>query len=505
MEAGKNRFNLIKKIVEGTYGQIFYAYDKEKLASIAIKKQTFEKKEGMSGIVLRELDVMSRIHHNNIMSIREIRCFNQSVWTFMDWYSQNLYEWISANNWATVKRSLRCILHQLLQAVRSMHACGILHYDLKPENIMMQNVQNSAEFPEGLKIVVTDFGLCNPHGEVDIKELCTVNYRPPELLCRKDGGEQSLSPYGPWVDIWSVGCIVAEMINRGERFFSGMNEQTVMHSIFSTLGVPNKTLQNDLGMNNVYLKQNFNYQNFIGIRRSLEKIRDDLPNELLIITEAMLHIDFRKRPSAADVLGHNYFSPRSSIKTLLRYEHRVKTHSYKNNYRLFKDITVRKNTCHWMYSLTELYSMPHRSCFTAIQLMDRYLYRCYKLGSDIQLDERKLKEIALASLNLSFTYYNHLNSPLSSELVEYTKTTDLDSLLNTCISILTILKWKIGFVTLYDSAIAHNSDNMKHDQKLYHLALLEKVCKFESLDRNHADMLKEIDDVYLKRESKMQF
>lgn len=492
-----NRFSPVKSKYEGTYGHIFFVFDRQTNSEVAIKKQNFDTKEGFSGIVLREMDVLMRINHPNIMRLNEVKCIDNIIWSVMDWYPRNLYEWTVATEWKYIKECFPGILHQILQAVYSLHLCGVVHYDLKPENIMIQDVPKSSTFPQGLRVVVTDFGLCNPHREVDITELCTVNYRPPELLsCNAEEmilKQLPLHQYGSWVDIWSVGCIAAEMITRGVRFFAGNSEKAVMHSIYSTLGAPDEKMKQEIGMTNIYLRPNWDYRVYPGIQRILSLASPDISGDVMDIIPKMLEIDYRKRATAKELLQHSLFSSMTTFANV-KFEHKVKTHSYDTLYPTFSKPKVRKNLCKWMNNIRESFKMPWRTIFNAIQNMDRYFYRCHKLKINLSLTDEKIKILGLAALNLSFSYFRHVSSPLSIELVKKTALCDLNTLLQTERELLSTLNWKMGFLTIYDTALNNASHNLQYDPSFYFNILFNQVCEQEYFEKEHSIILKQVDD-----------
>ena len=121
-------------------------------------------------------------------------------------------------------------MYQLLSAVNFMHNCRVMHRDLKPANIL---VECSDE--QNVQIKIADLGMgrtyCLPIRPYSL-EVVTLNYRAPELLL----GAQE---YGTSIDIWSIGCIFAELI-LGQVFFKGDSNLDMIFRICRSLGVPNE-------------------------------------------------------------------------------------------------------------------------------------------------------------------------------------------------------------------------------------------------------------------------
>lgn len=124
------------------------------------------------------------------------------------------------------------IIYQLLLALKLLHSGGIIHRDLKPSNVLVNNQ---------CEVKVCDFGLSRPICQPQSAEIhpltekvATRWYRAPELLFGH-------SNYGFAVDMWSVGCILAEMLT-GAPLFPGDNNQDQINRVFATLGPPPPSL-----------------------------------------------------------------------------------------------------------------------------------------------------------------------------------------------------------------------------------------------------------------------
>lgn len=134
---------------------------------------------------------------------------------------------------------IKCVVYQLLQALTHCHRHGVMHRNLKPDNIM---------FTQNEQLKITDFALSRiaviPHfsytpedpkeRERSGREARRLWYRPPELLFRKKF-------YSFEVDIWAVGCILAE-ITLGEALFNGESEIEQLIKIFKFTGTPSSEI-----------------------------------------------------------------------------------------------------------------------------------------------------------------------------------------------------------------------------------------------------------------------
>lgn len=134
---------------------------------------------------------------------------------------------INNRNLKLNENTIREIIKQILEGVAYLHRSGILHRDLKPENILLSQ--------DGC-IKITDFDLAR---YIDLSKpmsrgVSTIYYRPPEIF-------YGVTNYSFEVDLWSVGCIFAELI-LGEPIFKGRNEIDVLFKIQEILGSPNEQI-----------------------------------------------------------------------------------------------------------------------------------------------------------------------------------------------------------------------------------------------------------------------
>lgn len=119
-------------------------------------------------------------------------------------------------------------MKQLLEGVRHCHENRIVHRDLKPANILMTGKENT-------QVRIADFGLARAFSipiKPYTKDVVTLYYRAPELLLK-------MNEYSTPIDIWSVGCIFAELVNK-KAFFAANNEMMLLAEIFRVLGLPDE-------------------------------------------------------------------------------------------------------------------------------------------------------------------------------------------------------------------------------------------------------------------------
>ena len=124
--------------------------------------------------------------------------------------------------------TIQCIMKQLLEGVRHCHENRIVHRDLKPANILMTGKENT-------EVKIADFGLARAFSipiKPYTKDVVTLYYRAPELLLK-------MNEYATPIDIWSVGCIFAELVNK-KAFFAANKEMMLLNEVFRVLGLPDE-------------------------------------------------------------------------------------------------------------------------------------------------------------------------------------------------------------------------------------------------------------------------
>ncbi|XP_071711602.1 cell division control protein 2 homolog A-like [Rutidosis leptorrhynchoides] len=183
-------------------------------------------------------------------------------------------------------RLVKMYLHQILCGVAYFHDHGVVHRDLKLENVLVDRKANVVK--------VADFGLARGYaasGQRYTPNVGTRCYRAPEVLINADA-------YTTF-DVWSIGCIFAEMVNR-EPLFKGKSEIDVLLCIFKMMGTPNEdTLPGVTSIS--FIDSTFP-------TKDLETAVPDLDEHGLDLLRKMLCVDPHERITAKDALKHEYFN-----------------------------------------------------------------------------------------------------------------------------------------------------------------------------------------------------
>ncbi|KAJ7957597.1 Kinase family protein [Quillaja saponaria] len=226
-----DEFERLNKIDEGTYGVVYRARDKKTGEIVALKKVKMEKeREGFPLTSLREINILLSFHHHSIVDVKEVVVGSSldSIFMVMEYMEHDLKGLMEAMKQPFSQSEVKCLMLQLLEGVKYLHDNWVLHRDLKTSNLLLNN--------RG-ELKICDFGLARQYGS-PLKPythlVVTLWYRAPELLL---GAKQ----YSTSIDMWSLGCIMAELLSK-EPLFNGKTEFDQLDKIFRTLGTPNETI-----------------------------------------------------------------------------------------------------------------------------------------------------------------------------------------------------------------------------------------------------------------------
>jgi mitogen-activated protein kinase 1/3 len=241
----EERYSDLKVIGSGSYGVVCSAKDTSSNCEVAIKRVSNILHDLVdAGRVLRELRLLRHIAgRENTLMIKECYTYPPDTTNFEDLYIVTDLMETDLDRVLRSRQTLSSVhfcyfMYQLLRSVANMHRANILHRDLKPSNLLVN---------ANCDLLVCDLGLARgvtatinesdaPHEDGASEKLTeyvvTRWYRPPEIIAGN-------AFYGSAVDIWSTGCILAEMLDSRRRpVFRGSNPQHQMRLIISALGVP---------------------------------------------------------------------------------------------------------------------------------------------------------------------------------------------------------------------------------------------------------------------------
>jgi cell division cycle 2-like protein len=294
-----DEFERLNKIDEGTYGVVYRAKDKKTGEVVALKKVKMEKeKEGFPLTALREINILLSFDHPSIVDVKEVVVGSSldSIFMVMEYMEHDLKALMETMKQPFSQSEVKCLMLQLLEGTKYLHDNWVLHRDLKTSNLLLNN--------RG-ELKICDFGLARQYGS-PLKPythlVVTLWYRAPELLL---GAKQ----YSTAIDMWSLGCIMAELLSK-EPLFNGKTEFDQLDKIFRILGTPDETIWPGFsklpGVKVNFVKHQYNLlrRKFPATSFTTAPVLSDAGFDLL---NKLLTYDPEKRITAEAALKHEWF------------------------------------------------------------------------------------------------------------------------------------------------------------------------------------------------------
>ncbi|OBA23694.1 Pkinase-domain-containing protein [Metschnikowia bicuspidata var. bicuspidata NRRL YB-4993] len=273
---------------------------------------------GISQSAIREMSLCRELAHKNLTKLMEIILENKSIYMVFEFFEHDLLQIIHSHSHPDIKlipeRTVKSLIWQVLNGVTFLHKNWIFHRDLKPANIMVSS--------DGV-VKIGDLGLArkfnNPLQSLYTgdKVVVTIWYRAPELLF-------GTRYYTPAIDLWAVGCILAELLSlrpifKGEEAKIDLaNKKSIpfqrsqLQKIFEILGTPTPQVWPTIQKYPDYqaFKQNFCQNTSTLYSPNLEnwyKVIGGKNKECLALLKELFQYDPSLRVSADDAMVHPYF------------------------------------------------------------------------------------------------------------------------------------------------------------------------------------------------------
>lgn len=350
------KYELVGVMGKGTYGKVYKANKLDAMGSVikggSIAIKTFNpgnNKNRMSISTLREISILREMNHPNVVNLIDVvidteKCDLALVMDFCEWTLEHIRNTHFSKKDPISERSRVAMMYQCLKGLEYMHENWVLHRDLKPQNILIVGDQASPNYGA---LQLADLGLARVFreplaalGDVD-RTVVTLWYRAPELLL-------GAKHYTTAVDVWSLGCIFAELFyahQTDKALFRGAQqdpnkkqklEVDQCKQIFKVLGMPNPSTWKEVLDLPWYedLTKAKELQNLqvVGLATLLKKYENNAnASGFSDLLAKMLELDPSKRISAKEALEHQYikrWSERESLKNALYDQNRPNALSY---------------------------------------------------------------------------------------------------------------------------------------------------------------------------------
>lgn len=285
----RHRYLKKRKVGEGTYAVVYESIDVQTGGRVALKKiKMTAHGMGLDISAVRELHALPSLRHENIVELLDVYGSKKNLILVLAFYDADLEMLIKDRSIPFAPGDVKAWMLMILRALEYCHQRGLMHRDLKPNNLLIAG--------DG-RLKLADFGLARaadfPRGPMT-SQVVTRWYRPPELLF-------GARHYGPAVDIWAAGCIFAELMLR-TPFVHAETDMGQLKIIFQALGTPREEDWPGMRLLPDYVA--FPPQ----AKPPLKGIFNAAPDDALDLLEAMLTFDPLRRIAAREALSHPYFS-----------------------------------------------------------------------------------------------------------------------------------------------------------------------------------------------------
>jgi len=289
------RYTALTYIGEGAYGMVVSATDSRNSQRVAIKKISPFEHQTYCQRTLREIKILVSFNHENIISIKDIirapRIEDmKDVYIVQDLMETDLYKLLKTQHLSN--DHICYFLYQILRGLKYIHSANVIHRDLKPSNLLLNTTCD---------LKICDFGLArvadptHDHTGFLTEYVATRWYRAPEIMLNSKGYTKS-------IDIWSVGCILAEMISN-RPIFPGKHYLDQLNHILGVLGSPSRE-----DLNCIINDKARAYLVSLPEKRQVPwaslYARADV--KALDLLDKMLTFNPNKRISVEDALAHSY-------------------------------------------------------------------------------------------------------------------------------------------------------------------------------------------------------
>ncbi|KAK7891322.1 hypothetical protein WMY93_023285 [Mugilogobius chulae] len=279
----------LDKLGEGTYATVFKGRSKLTDNLVALKEIRLEHEEGAPCTAIREVSLLKDLKHANIVTLHDIVHTDKSLTLVFEYLDKDLKQYMDDCGNILSMQNVKIFLYQILRGLAYCHKRKVLHRDLKPQNLLIND--------RG-ELKLADFGLARAKSvptKTYSNEVVTLWYRPPDVLLGS-------SEYSTQIDMWGVGCIFYEMA-AGRPLFPGSTVEDELHLIFRLLGTPSE--ENWPGISAVDEFKSYKFPKYKA--QPLINHAPRLDNDGIDLLMSFLKYESKKRIAADEAMRQPYF------------------------------------------------------------------------------------------------------------------------------------------------------------------------------------------------------
>eukprot|EP00178_Gracilaria_changii_P025672 TRINITY_DN79015_c0_g1_i1.p1 TRINITY_DN79015_c0_g1~~TRINITY_DN79015_c0_g1_i1.p1 ORF type:complete len:364 (-),score=57.83 TRINITY_DN79015_c0_g1_i1:128-1219(-) len=333
------KYEVSQKIGKGAYGIVWKAVDKKTRDVVALKKifDAFQNATD-SQRTFREVMFLQQLgEHENIISLHNVMKAenDKDIYLVFEYMETDLHQVIRHNILEDIHKQY--IIYQLIKALKWLHTAGVVHRDIKPSNVLLNSECHLKLADFGLARSITQIQETN--GTLYTEYIATRWYRAPEILL----GSQK---YDKAVDMWSVGCIIGELLG-GKAMFPGTSTINQLEKICQCVGMPKK---DDIEVINSKFASTMAESIPKASRKNFQDLYPKAPAEALDLMDKLLTFNHKKRYTWEQSLEHPYVSQfhdeetepifTGEISLPIDDNHKFSIQEYRNS--LYEDIRKRK-------------------------------------------------------------------------------------------------------------------------------------------------------------------
>ena len=304
-----NSYKIIDILGQGISGQVFKAESLTDGKLYALK--IIKNRRAYLNQSLIEVKILTILNNDiekntHIIKLQDYFYYYQHLCIVFELLTEDLFQFLEHKLRGISLRTIRIITEQILEATQEFHKAKIIHCDLKPENILLKIEKDDSNLNGSIHIIVTDFGSSRLKGQTLFKYIQSRYYRAPEVIIG--------IPYNEKIDIWSIGCICAELY-LGVPLLQGSCEYEQLKKIIELFNdIPFSMLQNARNFNKYYKIDKFTNK---PILKSHDEYYSENPNDTyqkftipydMVSLDDLLNIKRENNVKKSDSKNHSSFS-----------------------------------------------------------------------------------------------------------------------------------------------------------------------------------------------------